>query len=144
LINKPNISTYTITDSKMESSIFSEKVLGSYEFSLAVTTSEGESKSDQIIISVVKEPIYLSGKVNEPLTLVDIYTDPSCPDYVVSGTYTVQSDLEIEPGVIIEFEEDAGIYVVESGSLHAEGSLSQPIVFTGTQKIKGHWKGIRF
>ena len=144
LNSKPNSSTYAITDSNLESIIFSENVLGAYEFSLAVTTSGGESKSDQIVISVVKEPVYLSGKVTESLTLVDIYSDPSCPDYVVSGTYTVQSDLKVEPGVIIEFEEDAGIYVVESGSMHAAGNLDKPIVFTGTQKIKGHWKGIRF
>ncbi len=48
----------------------------------------------------------------------------------------------IEPGVVIEFEENAGFGVYDSGSLNAVGTADRPIVFQGASAIKGYWRGI--
>lgn len=63
-------------------------------------------------------------------------------DYIIDCVVSVEIDLKIEPGVVIEFADAAGMKVKESGSINAIGSQSDPITFTATNKIKGAWKGI--
>lgn len=71
-------------------------------------------------------------------------------DYIITCIMKVKGDIIIEPGVIIEFENKAGIDVEprsnisERGSLSAVGTEKDPIVFRGTQEGKGFWSGIRF
>src|SRR3989344_4809797 len=50
--------------------------------------------------------------------------------YVISGEYIVPSSatLEIEPGVVLKFYTDSSLKV--NGALSAEGTSSEPIVFT--------------
>src|SRR3989344_5812183 len=50
--------------------------------------------------------------------------------YVISGEYIVPSSatLEIEPGVVLKFDTDSSLKV--NGALSAEGTSSDPIVFT--------------
>jgi len=63
-------------------------------------------------------------------------------DYRVTGVMDITVAVTIEPGVVIEFEEDAGFGVYDSGSLNAVGTASQPIVFQGSSSTKGYWRGI--
>jgi hypothetical protein len=63
-------------------------------------------------------------------------------DYIIDCTITVDIDLTIDPGVTIAFTNGAGMLIREDGSLTATGTPDKPIVFTGTDKIKGSWKGI--
>ncbi len=69
-------------------------------------------------------------------------------DYIINCVMIAQGDIKIEPGVVIEFEEDAGIYVddfnVPKASLAAKGTQEKPIIFRGKTKTKGFWKGILF
>lgn len=69
-------------------------------------------------------------------------------DYIITCVMAARADIKIEPGVVIEFEENAGIYVddfnVTKASLVAKGTAEKPIVFRGTVKAKGFWKGILF
>ena len=62
-------------------------------------------------------------------------------DYIVTCMAKVEGDIIIEAGVVIEFKDDAGLYI-EKGTLKAEGTSSNKIVFTGVNKIKGSWRGI--
>ncbi|UPS90736.1 hypothetical protein [Bizionia sp. M204] len=63
-------------------------------------------------------------------------------DYIVNCVASVEIDLVIKPGVVIEFSDGSGMKVKESGSINAMATSSNPIRFSGTTKEKGAWKGI--
>ncbi len=63
-------------------------------------------------------------------------------DYIVDCRAFVDADLTIEPGVTIAFESDSGLQVGDNGSITAIGTMNNPIIFTGTDKIAGAWSGI--
>ena len=69
-------------------------------------------------------------------------------DYIITCVMAATADIKIEPGVVIEFEENAGIYVddfnVPKASLAAKGTDEKPIIMRGVVKTKGFWKGILF
>ena len=64
--------------------------------------------------------------------------------YLFDGDIKVESQVTIEAGATLSFAQDASILVRSSGSLNAEGTETEPILFTGEQKTKGYWKGISF
>ena len=63
-------------------------------------------------------------------------------DYIITCQTYVNVDLTIEPGVVIEFQNDAGLEVGENGSISAVGSSDKPIVLTGVDKVAGSWSGV--
>jgi len=68
--------------------------------------------------------------------------DPDKPvDYVVPCVANVTGKITVKAGVVIEFEDDAGLNV-STGSLKVEGTQSKKVVFTGVTKVKGSWRGI--
>jgi hypothetical protein len=76
---------------------------------------------------------------NTPQTLVD---GPNEIDYFVNCVIDVTAALEIEPGVVIAFGENAGIGVYDAGSLKAVGTDAKPILLKGSTALKGWWRGI--
>ena len=52
--------------------------------------------------------------------------------------------ITMEPGVKIVFSADTGLDITDNDILIAAGTATQPIVFTGAQKVRGHWKGLTF
>lgn len=69
--------------------------------------------------------------------------DPDRPvDYIVPCVARVNGDVVIKAGVVIEFEDDAGLKVDGSGTLKVEGTATNKVVFTGVNKVKGSWRGI--
>jgi hypothetical protein len=54
----------------------------------------------------------------------------------------ITAPLTIEPGVVIEFEENSGLGIYDNGSINAVGNANQPIVFQGKDNVKGYWRGI--
>lgn len=70
--------------------------------------------------------------------------DPQRPvDYVIGCYANVQGSLKIEPGVVIEFENHAGLRVnLNSKVFEIKGTATNPVILTGTSKQKGHWRGI--
>ncbi|KAB1063695.1 right-handed parallel beta-helix repeat-containing protein [Salibacter halophilus] len=81
--------------------------------------------------------------ISEPKTLKDL---GSGVDYIVPCYIDVEASLTIQPGVTIEFKQDAGFeindYSDAEGAIQAEGTKSKPIRFTGSIKEKGAWEGI--
>jgi hypothetical protein len=59
-----------------------------------------------------------------------------------NGLNVTSGELTIEPGVTIEFGQNTGITVNSDGGLTAEGTESDPIVFTGAEKTRGYWTGV--
>lgn len=75
--------------------------------------------------------------------------NPDAPvDYIITCNMAVRANIRIEPGVVIEFEENAGIDIddfnISSASLSAVGTADKPIVFRGAKKEAGFWRGIMF
>ncbi len=60
------------------------------------------------------------------------------------STYTVATDLKVEPGTTMKFASGATLYVDQGGSLNAVGTADAVITFTGEQATPGYWKGIQF
>lgn len=65
--------------------------------------------------------------------------------YRVHGTIVVSSDLKLLPGVTIEFEQDAGLFI-NNGTLSADGTGGDRIKFIAAdgEKVRGFWAGIAF
>jgi hypothetical protein len=63
--------------------------------------------------------------------------------YYVSTSVNVNAGvtLTIEPGVQVNFSQNAGLRVL--GTLKATGSAAEPILFTGSTKQAGWWLGLR-
>ncbi|ELZ02891.1 hypothetical protein C482_04491 [Natrialba chahannaoensis JCM 10990] len=53
-----------------------------------------------------------------------------------------EATITIEPGTTLEFREDGEFRVRDGGTLIADGTADDEIVFTGTQNIPGWWNGI--
>lgn len=52
--------------------------------------------------------------------------------------------LDIQEGVVLTFAQGTRLSVSGSGRLHAVGTASAPVVFTGATKTRGFWKGVGF
>ncbi len=70
--------------------------------------------------------------------------DPQRPvDYIISCYTNIEGSLRIEPGVVIEFENHAGMRVdLDNKVFEIRGTESEPVILTGTSKQKGYWRGI--
>ena len=123
---------------------FTPDVEGSYTIELTATNEAGTSATDEVIITVEQgdTPTEIGGSISEDTHLVNIFDDPSLPDYIASSDVFVTANLTIDPDVMIIFAENTGLEISSGGTLSSAGTTSEPIVFTGVQKIKGYWKGL--
>lgn len=66
-------------------------------------------------------------------------------DYLVPDgcLLNIDQDWVIDPGVVIAFGSDAGVRVVDGGSLQAIGTAAEPIVFQGNTPVAGAWQGVK-
>lgn len=98
-------------------------------------------KDDDNVNPKDNDPIKLAcGELDLPRTLTN---DPDrAVDYLIECNMKVKDQLVIEPGVVIEFAAGSGLDIHDAGSISAVGTASQPILFTGVEKVKGSWAGI--
>jgi len=97
-----------------------------------------KKKDDQPPVAL--EPIVLDCNYFKTDRVLE--NDPNRPvDYIVTCVAQVTANIVIKAGVVIEFEDDAGL-TVNTGSLKVEGTASSKVVFTGKTKVKGSWRGI--
>ncbi len=68
----------------------------------------------------------------------------NCGTYEVSGVIKVSGALTIPAGTTLKFANNAGLEILETGSLNATGTKEKPITFTGVTQTKGAWKGLAF
>lgn len=79
---------------------------------------------------------------NKDIHLVD---DPEAPvDYIISCDPTIAGDLIIDAGVVIAFENNAGLQIKSgvNAKIQMNGTANKPIILTGVQKNKGSWRGL--
>lgn len=145
LKGKPFGSNAELSDSDSSSPTLQVDKAGNYVVELKISQGSFTDK-DEVVVHVTKDeqldlPEYLSEDINESLLLKDIYHEEGKPDYLVTDLIRVNALLQIEPGVVIEFERDKGLQV-DRGELMAIGSEERKIIFTGVEKTPGFWKGI--
>ena len=64
-------------------------------------------------------------------------------DYVISCWANVEGALKIEAGVVIEFENHAGLRVdLDNNVFEIKGTATEPVILSGTSKQDGYWRGI--
>lgn len=69
--------------------------------------------------------------------------NPNAPvDYIINCVTTIDGKLTIEPGVVIAFEQGAGMDFKSTSSFKLNGTVEKPIVLTAKEKIKGFWQGV--
>ncbi|RMG54973.1 MAG: hypothetical protein D6722_28405, partial [Bacteroidetes bacterium] len=99
----------------------------------------------------VKEGTQGTGAANQqPITLdcnaftsdITLTNSAAAVDYIITCVMDVTADVVIEPGVVIEVEENGGIGVYDAGTFKAVGTATQPIVIRGTNAVAGFWRGI--
>lgn len=97
-------------------------------------------RDDGSIAPTVGETLDCSG-FNVARTLVNGTADV---DYIVPNgcILDVTAALTIEPGTVIEFEENAGIGVYGQGTINAVGTADKQIILRGTQNVSGYWRGL--
>ncbi|NJK44460.1 MAG: hypothetical protein HC933_09390 [Pleurocapsa sp. SU_196_0] len=82
----------------------------------------------------------LSSNITTPTTL----SPATCATYLVSKTLEVSTALTVQPGAVLQFAANAGLQILETGSLNATGTAAAPITFTGATATAGFWRGLAF
>ncbi len=80
--------------------------------------------------------------ITEDITLVD--NPDATVDYFIDCVMNVKAKVNINPGVVIVFGDDAGLVITDEGHLNAIGTAGSKITFRGQQAVKGFWRGIHF
>lgn len=77
------------------------------------------------------------------LTSGELHIGPRATLYLSEySTLEIQDRLFISPGARLLFEKDAGLNI-NGGTIIAEGTPEEPIIFRGTHEVAGHWQGLR-
>jgi hypothetical protein len=93
-------------------------------------------------VTPAAQTITLKTNITAAQTLKDLGTGI---DYIVDGELDIKGvTLSIEPGVTIQFTQNSSLRAIDFGAIKANGTSTNPILFTGTQNTKGFWKGLIF
>lgn len=65
-------------------------------------------------------------------------------DYLIDSPFDVDHQVTIAPGARLVFKNEGHVNVKSNGSLNAQGTPTEPIVFTAYDKTRGYWDGLTF
>ncbi len=70
--------------------------------------------------------------------------DPMRPvDFIITCWTRIEGSLKVEPGVVIAFENNAGMLVdLDNKIFEITGTANEPVILTGTSPQNGYWRGI--
>ncbi|WP_246859214.1 PKD domain-containing protein [Spirosoma sp. KCTC 42546] len=143
LVRKPAKSTITLVNATAVKPTFTPDEVGEYELQLTVSNENGKSTDNVVIAASVAQPVTINQNITVKTVLTDRIANPDLPDYIVAKSVSVQSELTINPGVVIAFERDTRMDINDNGGLIiAKGTASQKIRFVGVEKTKGFWTGL--
>ena len=108
---------------------------------LAIGLTACKKDDDQPIVVDTNPTILPCDYFNTDRILVDDTAKPV--DYVVNCLMYISANVQIQPGVVIQFRENAG-WELNNGYLKSQGTAAKPVVLTGSPAIPGIWKGIYF
>ncbi len=142
---KPATSIATLATPDQNKTTFTPDVAGNYLIEL--TIKQGSlSATDHVIVTAISNTpgdpvaVIIDEDIIAPTTLTDIFDDPAQADYVVTRTIDVRADLTIAPGVVVHFNDHAGLKITD-GAFKAAGTAENPIVLEGYNP-NTNWKGV--
>ncbi len=94
---------------------------------------------------VINPPIVLDCAYFDENENIHLTDDPDAPvDYIITCDPKIADELIIDAGVIIEFENNAGLQFKSdvNAKIQMNGTADKPIILTGVQKDKGSWRGL--
>lgn len=140
---------YLYTGAELSSSSIGNTITGHEAYAVQVTAEHAHTilANNDFAGNTVDGVEVLGGTVASSVTWEKLNVP-----YVVDGDIYVQGStgpvLTVAPGATIQFKADKGLYIAyggESGGLIAEGTASDPILFTANINPQpGHWSGIDF
>ncbi|WP_020604775.1 PKD domain-containing protein [Spirosoma spitsbergense] len=139
-----------ITNDTQAKAEFEPDATGQYVLTLTVSDGIWPAVSADVTVTVNESPTIDvcpdNGRISVNTTWKNLVQDPTKPDYIVCKDITVYGVLTIEPGVVVAFKQNTGLYIGGDGKgvLTAKGTADKPIVFTGNQKVAGFWNGVLF
>lgn len=142
LIRKPAKSTVVLKDATTAKPSFTADEVGEYEVELTVSNANGKSTDRVLVTAGVAQPTAITGDIRVKTVLNDKFANPELPDYIVTRSIAINSELTIEPGVVIALERDVRLDLNDGGLVIAKGTANQKIRFIGAEKTKGFWVGI--
>ncbi|MGB3851764.1 MAG: PKD domain-containing protein [Tunicatimonas sp.] len=136
----------TISGNSQAETTFTPDVVGEYVIRLTVSDPSGNENSAEVTLVANVEPVLINSNITADRTLENIFEDPTLPDYRVTRSIVASAVLTVEPGVVVEFVEDAFLTVASGGgALIADGEASEKITFTTANLAGGiRWGGIYF
>ncbi|WP_291856127.1 right-handed parallel beta-helix repeat-containing protein [Marinilabilia sp.] len=137
--SKPGASNVQIDDAFSQMASFIPDIAGEYVVVLEVSDGNGETDQDDVTIEVISDVV----EISEDITTDETWTAGTL--YRVMNSVSVENGarLTIEPGVTVEFVQDAGLSISSDNSvLVAAGTEEEQITFTGEQEITGYWRGL--
>ncbi|MGM0376162.1 MAG: PKD domain-containing protein [Bacteroidota bacterium] len=138
--DQPDESNVQIDNALSDMASFTPDEPGDYNIILEVSDGNGETDQDDVTIEALSDVV----EITEDITSDETWTKGTL--YRVMDYISVRSGsrLTIEPGVTVEFVEDAGLSIGSDNSvLVAAGEEDDPILLTGQQEISGYWSGLR-
>ncbi|WKN44407.1 PKD domain-containing protein [Tunicatimonas pelagia] len=139
-------ATINSTNENPDEASFVPDVIGEYTIRLTVEDPDGNSATAEVTIEADANPVLINSNITEDRTLTDVFSDPTLPDYRVTRSISTTAVLTVEPGVIVEFDENALLTVASGGgALVADGETDNKITFTTSNPDGGiRWGGIYF
>jgi len=144
--DKPEGSNPSISNDDQQNAEFVPDAVGEYEITLSVEDPDGNTATLAVKVVANAEPVVISENVSESTVWEDIFDDPNLPDYVVVNSISVNSDLTVEPGVVVHLDQDVVITVnTNGGELISKGSSENMITFTSSDVDSDiYWGGFSF
>jgi len=141
----PSGSSASLSGASAVSATFTPDMEGDYEVQLTVS-AEGETDTDMVTVTASQaaaSTVEVKDDVDNNTTWTNHVSDPDVPDYHVTESIGINAALTIEPGVLIHVDEDKGLWVNNEGSVSAEGTAGNEVVFTSSNEAgQLYWKGI--
>src|SRR5690606_22611761 len=112
-------------------------------FAVISCNSDDDAPNEPI---VEVSPIILDCGYFDENPNIHLTDDPNAPiDYIITCDPKMSGDFIIDAGVVIEFENEAGLILGKygNGKIQMNGTAEKPIILTGVQKDKGSWRGVQ-
>jgi len=104
-------------------------------------TRAGAISANNTIAGNTEDLVRVTFGNTDAVTTAQAWHDFDAPFYVTDRTF-VQAPLTIDAGVELQFAQDASLVVNQGGSLTANGTAGNEVLFHGGQDLIGYWKGI--
>ncbi|MBN2655929.1 MAG: hypothetical protein JXR86_02640 [Spirochaetales bacterium] len=146
------LANTTIRNSNQNGLYFIDSSIADFHDNIITDNGECPVFTEPNLIQYLDDTTVYTGNSDDFIHLYcynnDVKEEQNWPDTgveyrIFSADLSVKAPLSISPGVSLIFETGRGL-VVTTGSLNADGTSENPIIFTGETAAPGSWKGLAF